>query len=114
MPKNRISTSVLLPISSVKSAVLLQPPSTYIPKTTGSPRLLSLSFNGHNFYRLSGILVHINDYPVGLQQVDLYCNMVEQIVAIFDIGLVFMADLITAVKKDKSLVMVDWDTKDVA
>ncbi len=102
LPKTRVSTSAPRPILSVKSAIRLQPPSTHVPKTAGSPRLLFLFFNGHTFYRLSDILAHINDYPIGLQQVELYCNVVEQTAAIFDIGLVFVAGLITTFKKDKS------------
>ncbi len=105
-PKNRISTSAPPPISSVKSAIPLQPPSTHVSKTAGFPRLLSLSFNGHTFYRLSDILAYINDYPVGLQRVELYCNVVKQTAAIFDIGSVFATGLITVVKKDKSWAMV--------
>ncbi len=112
-PKNRVSTSAPPPISSVKSAIPLQLPSTHVPETAGSPRLLSLSFNGHTFYRLSDILAHINDYPIGLQRVELYCDVVEQTAAIFDIGSVFAAGLITAVKKDKSWIMVHWNAKDV-
>ncbi len=40
--------------------------------------------------------------------------MIEHIAAIFDIGLAFITGFITAVKKDKSWVMVDWNTRDVA
>ncbi len=40
--------------------------------------------------------------------------MVEQTTAIFDIGLLFAAGLITAVKKNKSWAMVHWNAKDVA
>ncbi len=114
LPKNRVSTSAPPPISSVKSVIPLQPPSTHVPKTAESPRLLSLSFNSHIFYRLSDLFAHINNYPVGLQRVELYCNVVEQTAAIFDIGSVFAAGLITAVKKDKSWAMVHWNAKDVA
>ncbi len=113
-PKNRISTSASPPISSLKSAIPLQPPSTHIPETAEFPRLLSLSFNGHTFYRLSDILAYINDYPVGLQRVELYCDMVEQTAANFDIGSVFATGLIIAVKKDKSWAIVHWNAKDVA
>ncbi len=113
-PKNRVSISAPPPILSIKSAIPLQPPSTHVPETAGSPRLLSLSFNGHIFYKLFDILTHINDYPVGLQRVQLYYDLVEQTAAIFDIRSVFAAGLITAVKKDKSWVMVHWNTKNVA
>lgn len=76
-PKNKVLTSALPPILSVKSAILLQLPSTHIFEAAGSPRLLSLSFNRHTFYRLFDILVDINNYPDGLQQVKLYYDMVE-------------------------------------
>ncbi len=107
LPKNRVSTSVPSPISSIKSAILLQLSSTHVLKAAGSPRLLSLSFNGYTFYSLSDILAHINHYPIGLQRVELYYDVVEQTAAIFDIGSVFATGLITAVKKDKSWAIVD-------
>ena len=78
-----------------------------------SSRLLSLFFNGHIFYRLSDILAHIKNYSIGLQQVELYCNVIEKTIAIFDIRLAFVAGLIRGVKKNKSWAMVYWNARDV-
>lgn len=79
-----------------------------------SQKLLFLSFNGHTFYKLSDIITHIHDYHVGLQHVKLYYDVVEQVVALFDVGLVFAAGLIKAIMKDKSWTFVDWDAKNLA
>lgn len=113
-PKNRVSTSVLSPILSVKSAISLQLSSTHILEATRSLILLSLSFNRYIFYKFFDIFIHINDYIVGLQRVELYYNVVEQTAVIFDIRSVFAACLIKAVKKNKSWAMVDWNPRDIA
>lgn len=60
---------------------------------SASPMLLSLSFNGYNFFPLSDIIAHITDYPVSLERVKLYCDVVEQTAAIFDIGSILAAGL---------------------
>lgn len=114
LPKNRVLTSILAPILSVKSIILLQLPSTYGLEAAEFSRLLSLSFNGHIFYKFSNILTHINNYLVGLQQVELYYNIIEQTATIFNIRLVFAIGLIKAVKKKKSWVMVNWNAGDIA
>ncbi len=98
----KTSNSSLSPILSVISAISLQMLFTHISEAAGSLSLLFLYFNRHIFYRLSDILVYINDYPICLQQVEWYCNLVKQTVTILDIRLVFMTGLIIAVKKDKS------------
>lgn len=100
-------------MSAVKS-VIPQPLSSQAPGGSDARKLLSLSFNNYTFYKLSDIIAHIHDYPVGLQRTKLYCDVVEQAVGLFDIGSVFAAGLIKAVKRDKSWAVVDWDAKDVA
>lgn len=114
LPKNKISTSTPPLILSIKSAILLQSLSTHVPEAPGSLRLLSLSFNGHTFYKFLDILTLISNYPVGLEEVELYCNVVEQTATIFDITLIFTLGLITAVKKNKSWAIVNWNVRDVA
>ena len=76
-PKQKVSTLAPPSISSVKSAILLQLLSTHVLQATGSPRLLFLSFNGYIFYRLSDILVDINHYLDGLQQIELYYDVAK-------------------------------------
>lgn len=102
LPKNRVLTSAPPPISSVKSAISVQLLSTHVFKVTGSPRLLILSFNGYTFYKLFDTFALINDYDIGQQQVELYCDMVEQTAAIFDIWSVFVTGLIKAIKKTRA------------
>lgn len=48
---------------------------------TRDPTLLSLSLNGHTFFNLSDIIEHIQAYPVGLERVELYTDVVEQTTA---------------------------------
>lgn len=86
LPKKRVLTSAPPPMSSIKSTIPLQSQFTYILEVAGSLRLLSLSFNEHIFYKLFDILAYINNYPIGLEQVELYCEVVEQTTVIFDIG----------------------------
>lgn len=66
------------------------------------PILLSFLLNGCIFFNLSDIIDHIHDYLVDLEYVKLYCNVIEQMAAIFEIGLFFALNLMKVVKKDKS------------
>lgn len=65
-------------------------------------RILLLVFNGQIFYILSNILKHICDYPEDEKRMYLYLDIVKQVSNIFDLGSVFVTDLIKVVKKDKS------------
>lgn len=71
--------------------------------------MLSLSLNGRTFFQLSDIIEHIQDYPVGLERVELYCDAVEQTAAIFEIGSAFASDLMKAltVMLSRLLYLVD-------
>ena len=71
-------------------------------RASASPTLLSFLLNGYTFLNFSDIINHIHDYPVGLERVELYCNVVEQTGAIFEIGSFFALNFIKVVKKDKS------------
>ena len=52
---------------------------------SASPTLLSFLLNGHIFFNLSDIIDHIHHYPVSLERVELYYNVVEQTAVIFEI-----------------------------
>lgn len=69
---------------------------------SASSTLLFLLFNDCTFFNLSDIIDHIYDYPIGFKCVNFYCNIVEQMAVIFEIGLFFASNLIKIVKKYKS------------
>lgn len=70
--------------------------------------VLSLSFNGWQFYYLSNVFLHICNYPEGQDHVILYINVVRQTTQIFDMDAVFTLGLINAIKKDKSFEIELW------
>lgn len=69
--------------------------------------LLSLLFNNCTLFNLPNIIKYIYNYLVALECVKLYCNVLKQMTAIFDIRLFFVANLMKIVKKNES-----WQSKE--
>ena len=53
---------------------------------------------------LLDIIEHIHNYLVGLKYVKLYCNLIDQMAAIFEIKSFFASNLIKVVYKTTNLV----------
>lgn len=66
------------------------------------PILLSLLLNNCTLFNLPNIIKYIHNYLVSLECVKLYCNVLKQMTAIFDIRLFFEANLMKIVKKNES------------
>lgn len=58
--------------------------------------------NKYTFYKLSDIIGHMYDYSINVHYIKLYCDIIMQVFAFFNIGLIFVADLIKAIQKNKS------------
>ena len=106
-PVINLQSMQMVPFSSVMS--LFQP-----IRTAASPTLLSLLLNGRTFFNLSDIIDHIHDYPVGLERVKFYCDVIEQMAAIFEIRSFFASNLMKVIKKDKSWQNKEWTSVDIA
>ena len=65
--------------------------------------LLFFLLNSHTFFKLSDKIKHIHNYLGSLEHVKLYCDLVKQTIAIFEIKSLFASNLIKAIKKDYSL-----------
>lgn len=91
------------------SELFISQPATLIFLNVSVPtKILLLLFNGQIFYTLSNVLKYICDYLKSEERVYLYLDIVKQASNIFDLGLAFVAGLIKAVKKDKSLAIEKW------
>lgn len=83
----------------------LEPPAliaSFPSSTHVLSHILSLSFNGRQFYCLSDVFAHICNYPKKQDCVHLYIDVICQISQIFDMDTAFASGFINAIKKDKS------------
>lgn len=98
---------LIVPLVSSALAASL-PVSTHVSSHTQS-----FSFNGRQFYSLSGVLAHISDYPEGEDRMAVYIDVVRQASKISDLGAAFAFGLMNAIKKDKTFAMGSWTKEHV-
>lgn len=94
--------SAIVPLSDPAELSIPQPALLVLLNVFVSTKILLLLFNKQIFYTLSNVLKYICNSLEVKKRVHLYLDIVKQALNIFDLGSVFAAGLINAIKKDKS------------